>query len=184
MNAGLRKNGHARDSQRARVYAAERALKDDKFVGKFCYWDEPALTCKQVQQRVDEILAGPARVRYQYDDAFLPSCYDRKLPIMDIALTIRHSRSKQFAFYRWGGRQRLNEITLPEWSRRGWVWALHELAHAIITPHVRGAQWSAHGPQWAECYIWLVTNYISRELGATLRMYFIRYKVSIAEGAP
>jgi hypothetical protein len=112
-----------RDSQRKRVYEAERALfPDDLF--------PPDLTLLQAEALVGRIYMD---ARYRHLDRLRP-----------IPPAVKDGRGRRRAGY---CRAR-HAIALPRWARRVWVVA-HEVAHAFLD-HNRHA---GHGEEFVAVYL-------------------------------
>lgn len=125
-----------RDSQRSKVYDAERAAFPSTYDGTL-----PRLTIDECQRFVDGVCSSPT-IREQYG-------YTRAAP----TIVAGHGNRDRGCY-----KQRENEIHLPEWTRVHW-YVLHELAHALVPPT---SERPAHGREWAACYVELLRIYTGR----------------------
>lgn len=130
----------ARDTQRQRVYDAERAIQDvtgSMSIAECQALVDRVLASKYIVQRFDRIRTGriPARV------------------------TVEAGRNGGLAYPQFG------VIRLGRWARQPVV-VLHELAHVIVGINSRTA---AHGWQFTECMLVLVRRFVGPEAHDTLR---------------
>ena len=137
----------SRDSQRSKVYKAERVLGDGDIR----------------LETVDEITA--------YLNKLMNSAwYQRRWPNAT-AIRVKDGRSRRRAGASrmpWGG-----EITMPVWSRNRYL-VLHELAHIVrpVKPDM-----SAHDRDFCKVYLELVKHGMGREAWEKLRTSFKAHRV-------
>lgn len=145
-----------RDSQRGKVYATER----DVF--KFAKRGE-GLSINECQRYVEKVL-GDAVVRRHYSSA---EKLDR----------LRVIEGRNGGYYRpshWDDYNRCFRpvISLGLAGRADWV-MLHETAHALTYWHTD--QW--HGPEFVECYLFLVRQFLGIEMHDRLKASFVAHGV-------
>jgi putative metallohydrolase (TIGR04338 family) len=122
-----------RDSQRKRVYDAERALfPDDRF--------PPHLTLPQAEALVGRIYLD---ARYRHLDRLHP-----------LPPAVKDGRGRRRAGY---CRAR-HAIALPRWARRVWVVA-HEVAHALLD-HNRHP---GHGEEFVAVYLDVLERHVGMD---------------------
>lgn len=149
-----------RDSQRQKLYDAERAALDVKGL-TMKRWE----TVPEMQAYVNKLL----------DSAWFKRHWPRKGGSEGIWLgangfvfapkvEVRDGRGHRRATY--GG----GVIQMPKWARKEWV-MLHELAH-YVTP-----QRPAHGWQFAANYLLLVQHQLGKEAADALRAKFKFFRV-------
>lgn len=143
----------ARDTQRAKLYKAERILD--------CYMTEVE-TVADVERLVRRIESSK-RVRAKY-----PS---RRWLNLDTGATrgvkVHDGRGHRRAVS-YGGM-----IAIPRWARKDWV-VLHEMAHELVRPT---RQTASHGWEFAACYLYLVKLFMGREAHDALRAAFKAHRV-------
>lgn len=144
-----------RDSQRSKLYVAERVL--DDFIS--VRWGEGSVA--EVQVWVDKLL-GSAWWKRRYPG----------LPAGSIEITSGAGYRNAVAHYSWHGRS----ISLPLWARKDWV-VCHELAH-----HATGLVYGddaipAHGREFARVYVDLVSHVMGKAAGDALKASFRASKV-------
>lgn len=146
----------ARDSQRQKVYDAER----DAFAGgdweSFCDRSTP-LSLEACQAIVDAV----------FESATLREKYGATMARTAPTVVGGHGNRGRGCY-----RARTNEIHLPAWTRQRW-YVLHECAHALTI----GEQ---HGPKFAKCYLDLCRAYMGRHISDSLEAGYkakrVRYK--------
>ena len=148
-----------RDSQRNKVYTAERVLMDT--------YGRRNLTISECQQYADKVLAS-AFVRRHFGT---------------VTVNIEHGRGGGFAYrnvswfdtyyevWRYG-----NRITLGKWARREIV-VLHELAH-VLAPAWHTA---AHGWEFCATYLNLVRHFLGAEAHDVLKDSFKANRVKFTK---
>lgn len=158
-----------RDSQRSKLYAAERAAwkrygATDNFGSTY-----------EVQEWVNMI----TRSRF-WKSYVVPHFQDADHPDTLPSLTgwqrwtlasryrmiqVRDGRARRSACG-----SRLGYIKMPRWSRTKWI-VLHEIAHVVQT------EWPAHGRQFARIYLDLVRRFIAPEAAQELKRAYIEKHV-------
>jgi putative metallohydrolase (TIGR04338 family) len=145
------------DSQRSRVYQAERALDRPE-------WNRRLGTVQEIQDYVDRI------VRSRWFRGAFPDFPGR------IIVKDGRGRRRAGGWRTWDG----GCITLPVWSRRASI-VLHEVAH-VVTPRrdAQGRRTAAHGREFAAAFLALVRRWMGAEAAAALRAAFrlhgVRYR--------
>ena len=141
-------NGRLRDSQRGKVYAAERGLRSGR---RF----ETLAAC---QRYVDIIISGAT---------YRQIVQEYKGWSADSGVEVRPGRGARRAF------QRRNTITLPRWARSELV-ILHELTH------VATRDGPAHGWQFCDAFLRLVSAYMFpsdwRAMKASFKEHRVRFR--------
>lgn len=127
-----------RDSQRQRVYDAERIAFDDAH-GPIAITLGKTISVDECQKLVDVVCLSPY-LREKYG-------VTRATPVV-----VAGHGNRDRGCYKY----RRNEIHLPEWTRQRW-YVLHEVAHYFVP---RTADRAAHGQEWAACYVDLVRAYL------------------------
>lgn len=174
------KDGSARDSQKERLYTAERDAGIDgrrSTVGKRCLIDT-------------ETNSSMVGVR---DGTLIPVPYPSVAAVQSYVDAIRTSAKFQ---RRWGY-QPLTATHNPSGSRGGngvihmgadhrrdeWV-ILHEIAHNLTTHPGAGPRrdYAAHGPEFAAVFLELVKIVLGAKDAATLRASFTKHRVKYRSG--
>lgn len=142
-----------RDSQRARVYRAEREAFD-------VYSEStPRLEFRAVERFVTDVI-----VESWFADTFGTLG----------ALRIKDGRGTRHAYSAYDQRRHGVLFSFPRWSRSLPV-LLHEIAHpASLRRHGLVA---AHGPEFAAAYLCLVERHIGKEAHRRLGEAFTRHRV-------
>jgi putative metallohydrolase (TIGR04338 family) len=141
-----------RDSQRGKVYKAERILNSHpKAMERF-------ETIPEVDVFVKKVLG---------------SSYTRKHFARLNSLTISDGRGRRNASA-YGYR----EISLPRWARTRWT-ILHELAHIYASYKYKRVDIAiaAHGREFCKIYLQLVQHFISKEAADILKKSFREHRV-------
>jgi len=139
-----------RDSQRQKVYNAERDVLQPISIR----WPEVG----QMQRYVNKI------VRSRWFKSRWPH-------LVSISVGDGRSRRRGSGFYRGGG---CGEIRMPVWTRYEY-YILHEIAHVIQRYQYPSS--ITHGPEFCSIYLALVSRWMGKWYGATLRGAFRRYHV-------
>lgn len=141
-----------RDSQREKLYRAERAVRDEHGGKQF-------ESVEEMQAYIDNLL------RQEW--------FNRTWPHVIHRVTVHSGAGNRRATcsHCWGGYNRCPEIKMPRWARCEQI-LLHELAHAL-TPV--GA--AAHGWEFAQAMLRLVKNRIGKEAEKALRLSFRKHRV-------
>lgn len=149
-----------RDSQRSKVYAAETATHG---------WRTPktAKTIEECSAYAHKVLAD-AVVRRHYPLA----------KSMSTSLVVvggrRRGGSYMPTYFDWStGYTSKPTISLGVAARSEWV-ILHEIAHAIV-----GHDHAWHGPEWVECYLFLVRRFLGVELHDLLKANLVERGVRV-----
>lgn len=152
-----------RDSQRSKLYAAERS-----FFSSSTYRE----------LHTDPWRHTPSEVEARWRQLLESSWFRRKYGYYYVRLEFigqRHSGSSGGGSHGW--------VSLPSDVNRGkWCWAdwylLHELAHNITT-NDHGDTVAAHGPEFMAIYLELLGHWLGRdvvkEFKVTLRQHKVRY---------
>lgn len=154
-----------RDSQRARLYAAERtAFMRDSACPHAAFGWLPRL--EQVRAFVTAVATHP-RVTARYPHAVAPG-----LSILD-GLEVRDGRGRRSA----AAYLKMHAIAVPTALRMRWV-VLHELSH-VVTRGVEGDNVAAHGPEFAGHYLVLVQLVFGDAAADRLHAAFRDHRVSV-----
>jgi putative metallohydrolase (TIGR04338 family) len=155
------KEGQPRDTQRSKLYKAERTL--ENFSG---------VACNERLETVAEIVSFVNRLVWR---APIQARYGNLVGVRQVA--IKDGRGRRAA----GGS--MGFITMPTWSRSKLV-VCHELAHTIALRKYgqRGVAW--HGPEYAAIYLDLVQFGISKETADKLRAAFKKGRVKVGRKNP
>ena len=147
-----------RDTQRSKVYAAERAAFENLPIEKF-----------ESVKDVERFLKYIWKLKRVQNEWF-SSVVGVNPPRVGDGRGCRRA----LACGAW-------EIKLPKWARQDWV-AVHELAHII---HHRSGNWrkteAAHGWQFCAIYLKLVLYVLGREKHDALKAAFKAHKVRFTE---
>lgn len=143
----------ARDTQRQKVYDAERAA----FGGS----KPEGYSIAEMQQLIDKWRSSKVLQRH-YPRATRP-------------LRVADGRGRRRACFAPMGLFHDDELRMPRWSRKKWV-LLHEFAHALTYSSARA--W--HGWEFCECYLYLVRVYIGRgaeeKLAREFKAHHVKYR--------
>lgn len=151
-----------RDSQRARLYAAERLafplyhcgeepfLNDLSSIDKWLL--EKCVHSDWWSSRNAARLAVPSQTWTTYDG--------------------RGSRAAR------GGMHRL---AFPRWSRNRYV-ILHEFSHHLTARMYGYTSAASHGPEFCENYLWLVTHVLGVDDGRKLESQYLDHKIRYTPG--
>lgn len=142
-----------RDSQRSKVYRAERAA------GLVGHETAPELATVPLIEDYVETLMGRAWFKRRW-----PMAANREVEV-------RPGRGARRAFAS-GSRS----ITIPRWARHEGV-ILHEMAHIIVQREYQRSEAAAHGWQFCHVYLELVRYAIGREAADELKAQFRNCKV-------
>ena len=149
-----------RDSQRARLYAAERAAFADE------YRVLRLETLPAVRAFVDEMLADP---RFQAVYGRFPS------------VRLKDGRGTRHAYAAYDRKTRAVLFSFPRWSRTRPI-VVHELAH--VASLYRHGRIAPHGPEFAAVYVDLVERHLGRTAGARLQGMFREHRVQFGSADP
>lgn len=149
-----------RDSQRARVYKAERAAGFDAMGQEF-------QTVEECQKFVNKV-TGSAFWRTVYAGPTGLFLSEGKVLVQGRNVVVKDGRGSPH------GRAGRYEIDLPRWSRNRWV-ILHELAHVARPTAREGA--AAHGREFCSIYLKLVKRFIGEAQAIALRQQFVAHHV-------
>ena len=138
-----------RDSQRSRVYKAERAIRKE-YGGK--HFRETA----DVERYIKKQFARKTITRRYGDIGQHITAHDGR------------GRGRAGA---WG----YNDITLPKWTRFE-LMIIHEVAH-LMTNRLHGLNTAGHGWQFCSIYLDLVRFILGKEAHAALKASFKAHKV-------
>lgn len=149
-----------RDSQRSKVYAAESATHGWRT-------SKTAKTIEECSAYAHKVLAD-AVVRRHYPLA----------KSMSASLVVVGGRRRGGWYmpthFDWStGYTSRPTITLGVAARSEWV-ILHEIAHAIV-----GHDHAWHGPEWVQCYLFLVRRFLGVELHDRLKANLIERGVRV-----
>jgi putative metallohydrolase (TIGR04338 family) len=152
-----------RDSQRKRVYTAERAAFPD-----CSETSDPTLPTVEDIERYVKKVWGSKRVQAAFPRSTLH--YSR---VPEVADGRGCRRAIAYGTY---------QITIPKWARREWV-VLHELAHIIVERerlHPKN-EIADHGWHFCEVYLKLVLYMMGREAHDALKASFKKHKVKFTQ---
>lgn len=138
-----------RDSQRSKVYAAQRVLRP---------FSRNTMTFAECEQYLARVMAS-RWFRNRYGDHYAVSLIDRG--------------DRGGSATSWGSAK--GHINLPSWARCEWV-LLHELAHNVTTFRW-GYQSAGHGWQFCSVYLDLVRHFLGAEAHDALKTSFDGNKV-------
>jgi len=139
-----------RDSQRNKLYLAERAL--------WVNAEEPdkKLTISEMQTFVNRLVAS--------------AWFQRRYPgVLTIEVTDGRARRSAAGIYH--GWAHSGEIRMPRWSRNHIV-MLHEVAHVCVDSTKAHHAIASHGREFAATFIELVDHCLGKETGRVLRSSF------------
>jgi|SRR5215212_4538479 len=146
----------ARDSQRSRVYKAERAAWEN--------FDTPEFrTVAQCQEYVNDV----TYTRF-WDERFTDGWYLD--PEVRIEVSDGRGRRSAAAFCD------EDRIALPKWARNRLV-ILHELAHILVNGN---RSLASHGPEFVSMYLSLVREFEGEDEAQKLHEAFETHRVKIA----
>jgi putative metallohydrolase (TIGR04338 family) len=135
---------YIRDSQRSKVYKAERTL--DQFY-------KNGMSIEDVREFVDKIM----------DSNWLNGKYPRAYVNGKVIVKDGRGRRKAGGCFAY--------ITMPKWSRSKLV-VLHELAHSITDRQYEGYGVASHGREFCSIYISLIRRWMSKDVGRALKAAF------------
>ena len=151
------RGNQVRDSQKARVYAAERCMEVTHAELGYRHgkgWSNPLMTLTECQQLVDTVLADKL-VQQEFRSA-------------RTRINVEAGRGG------WGSIQR---IQLGTWARQPHV-VLHEVAHHLAGLH------AAHGPEFVSVCLWLTQRFMGAEMGEQLRRSYAEHNVKYGNREP
>jgi putative metallohydrolase (TIGR04338 family) len=148
----------ARDTQKKKLYTAEKCLKP---------LDERLETTEDVAAFLTKVMnRAPVQARYA--------------PYLSGLLEVRDGRGRRVAC---GDRY---YIKLPKWARSKWI-ALHEAAHSLTTRKF-GDSVAAHGREYASVYLDLVHFGMGKEardaLVASFKQHRVKYRTARGKAKP
>ncbi len=135
---------YTRDSQRGKVYKAERMLWE---------FNQNGMSIEDVREFVNKIM----------DSNWLEGKYPLAYAHGEVIVKDGRGRRKAggcFAF-----------ITMPVWSRSKLV-VLHELAHSITERECKGYAIAAHGREFCSILISLTRRWMSKDVGRRLKVAY------------
>ena len=142
-------DGRMRDSQRSKVYEAEKGL--DAFYGPRLSWEATQAFARRVVRESKSWGNWDTGARW---------------------IEVRDGRGRSNA----GGCSRY--IAMPRWSRTRLV-IIHELAHTCQHRSRYPYEDAAHGPVFARIYLDLVEEFLGREVSSELALAFRKCKVRV-----
>lgn len=153
-----------RDSQRGRVYAAERELwvPGPRSINSSCAAGGRLETIAEVQAFVDRVCQSP--------------WYARTFPRAHRRTTAAHGGGNSAA--RSVG---IARIEMPAWARCRLV-VLHEMAHCIVSACHPGEPW--HGRAFCRTYLSLVERWLGADTARALRAAFRKHRVRWCQPRP
>ena len=140
---------YIRDSQRSKVYKAERTLPQ---------YRQNGMSIEDVREFVDKIM----------DSNWLKGKYPYAYGHSKVIVKDGRGRRKAGGCFTY--------ITMPKWSRSKLV-VLHELAHSITERQYVGCQVASHGREFCSILISLTRRWISKDVGRALKAAFKKYRV-------
>jgi len=159
MQLRKRRTEHVRDSQRSKVYTAEKeALRPDE-VG------QSGKSGNKSFQTIEEV---EAYLRWLIQRAPIQRRYKREL------------YARVYLKAGKGAHATAHVITIPKWGRTMDV-ACHELAHVIIGRHYPRDNVQSHGREYCKVYLDLVRFGIGAEAEEALKQSFRRHRVKFTK---
>lgn len=143
-----------RDSQRSKVYAAERSVEGF-----------------ETRDRMETI----SEIEHYVEKVITSAWFQRRWKVKGYRIEDGRGARRATGGLHWGG---VAVLTFPKWSRSKMI-VLHELAHACTVKN-HGGLVSAHGWQFASTYLELVTHEMGKETGDALKAAFRAKKVRFA----
>jgi putative metallohydrolase (TIGR04338 family) len=140
----------ARDSQRGRVYAAERHIE----------WEDDGRVGDGSLQAAEEFVGRITRSNW----------WRKRAQPYQFHITVKDGRGNRKAS---AGPA---SITLPRWARKEWV-VLHELAHCLSWDECRRNGEGGHGRTFVRTYLALVDRFLGKDTGRVMREVFREHRV-------